>query len=77
MVDRFVIEGIARHTIYNALNRRTNGQTILCDTRLGPRKNLKRLVNSRKGVSKPELNQKIYKNQTTIGYQIQKLGFNN
>jgi hypothetical protein len=38
VVDHFVHEGIAWQTIYNALNRRKNGQSILCDTHLGPRR---------------------------------------
>ena len=62
--DHFVQEGIARQTVYNALNRRKNGQSILCDTHLGPpsswassmKVKLKRLVNNRKGVSQPKLN---------------------
>jgi len=32
MVDQ---EGIALKSVYNALNRRKNYQSILCDTRLG------------------------------------------
>ena len=31
----FVKEGIARQTVYNALNRRKNGQSILEETRPG------------------------------------------
>jgi hypothetical protein len=29
VVDHFVNEGIARQTVYNAINRRENGQSIL------------------------------------------------
>ena len=36
VIDHFVMEGIARQTVYNALNRRKNGQSIPCDTHLGP-----------------------------------------
>ena len=58
MVDHFVQEGIARQTVYNALNRK-NGQSILEDPRPGRpsswtpsmKVKLKRLVNHRKGVS--------------------------
>ena len=35
MVDHFVREEIARRTVYNALNRRKNGQSILEVTRSG------------------------------------------
>ena len=35
VVDHFVREGIARRTVYNALNRRKNGQSILEVTRSG------------------------------------------
>jgi hypothetical protein len=64
VVDHFVREGIARRTVYNALNRRKNGQSILCDTHLGPpsswtsslKLKLKRLINIRKMGSKPKLN---------------------
>ena len=35
VVDHFVREGIARRTVYNALNRRKNGQSILEATRSG------------------------------------------
>jgi hypothetical protein len=62
-VDHFVREGITRRTVYNALNRRENGQSILCDTHLGPpsswtssmKVKLKRLVNNRNRVSQPKL----------------------
>jgi membrane peptidoglycan carboxypeptidase len=58
---------------------------LLCDTHLNPpsswtssmKVKLKRLVNSRKGVSQSKLNKKFYKIQTTIDRQIQKLAFNN
>jgi hypothetical protein len=33
VVDNFVRTGIPRQTVYNALNRRKNGQSILEDTR--------------------------------------------
>jgi hypothetical protein len=64
VVDPFVREEIARRTVYNALNRRKNGQSILCDTYLGPpsswtfslKLKLKRLINIRKMGSKPKLN---------------------
>jgi hypothetical protein len=36
VVDHFVREGIAWQTVYNVLNPRKNGQSILCDTHLGP-----------------------------------------
>ena len=36
MVDHFPQEGIPRQTVYNALNRRKNGQTIVRDTHHGP-----------------------------------------
>ena len=59
VVDHFVREGIAWQTVYNDLNSCKNGQSILCDTHLGPPSSwtssmmvkLKRLVNNRKGVS--------------------------
>ncbi len=35
MVNRFVREGIPRQTVYNALNRRKNGQSIVCSTHIG------------------------------------------
>ena len=35
MVDHFEREGITRQTVYNALNRRKNGQSILEVTRSG------------------------------------------
>ena len=58
---------------YNALNRRKNGQSILCGTHLRPpspwitsiNEKLKRLVNHRKGVSQPKLCYKFHKNQRT------------
>jgi hypothetical protein len=85
VVDHFVQEGIARKTVYNDLNRCKNGQLIVCDTRIGPpsfwtssmKVKFKRLVNHRKGVSQSKLNKKIYKNQTAIGRQIQKLVVDN
>jgi len=36
VVDHFVWEGIAWQTVYNDLNSCRNGQSILCDTHLGP-----------------------------------------
>ena len=57
VVDHFVWEGIAWQTVYNDLNRCKNGQSILCDTHLGPPSSwgssmkLKRLLNNRKKVS--------------------------
>jgi hypothetical protein len=36
VVDHFVREGIARRTVYNALNRRKNDQSILSYTHFGP-----------------------------------------
>ena len=59
VIDHFVWEGIAWQTVYNDLNSCKNGQSILCDTHLGPpsswapsmKVELKRLVNNRKGVS--------------------------
>ena len=85
VVDHFVWEGITWQTVYNDLNRCKNGQLIVCDTHLGPpsfwtssmKVKFKRLVNHRKGVSQSKLNKKIYKNQRTIGRQIQKLVVNN
>ena len=82
VVDHFVQEGIARQTVYNALNRRKNGQSILEVTRSGRpsswtpsmKVKLKRLVNHRKGVSQRKLGYKFHKSQRTIGRQIQKLG---
>ena len=67
MVDHFVQEGIARQTVYNALNRRKNGQSILEDPRLGRpsswtpsmKVKLKRMVNHRKGVSQRKLGNKF------------------
>ena len=81
MVDHFLQEGIAWQTVYNALNPYKNGQSILCDTHLGPpsswtpsmKVKLKRLVNNRKGVTQPKLSKQFYKYQITIGRQIQKL----
>ncbi len=83
VVDHFVQEGIARKTIYNALNRRKNGQSILEETRPGRpsswtssmKGKLKRLAN--KGVSQRKLAFKFNKSQTTIGRQIKKLGISN
>ena len=59
VVDHFVREGIAWQTVYNDLNSCKNGQSILCDTHLGPpsscgssmKVKLKRLLNNRKRVS--------------------------
>ncbi len=59
VVDHFVWEGIAWQTVYSDLNSCKNGQSILCDTHLGPpssrtssmKVKLKRLLNNRKGVS--------------------------
>ena len=81
MVDHFVREGIARQTVYNALNRRKNGQSILEDPRPGRpslwtssmKVKLKRLVNHRKGVSQRKLGNKFNKHHMTIGSQIKKL----
>ena len=63
-MDHLVQEGIAWQTGYNALNRRKNGQSVLCDTHLDPpprwtsyiKLKLKRLDNHRKEVSQPKLN---------------------
>jgi IS30 family transposase len=68
--------------VYNAINRRENGQSILEDTRPGQpsswtlsmKVKLKRLVNNRKGVSQRKLGKQLNKHHTTIGRQIQKLG---
>ena len=59
VVDHFVREGIARLTVYNALNRRKNCQSIFEVTRSdrpsswtsSMKVKLKRMVNHRKGVS--------------------------
>jgi hypothetical protein len=64
VVDQFVQEGTARQTIYNALYRCKNGQSILCDTHLGPpsswtssiKVKLERLINNQKMGSQPKLN---------------------
>ena len=69
VVDQFVREGIARRTVYYALNRRKNGQSILEVTRSGRpsqwtssmKIKLKRLVNNRKGVSQRKLGNKFNK----------------
>ena len=82
MVDHFVREGIARRTVYNALNRRKNGQSILEVTRSGRpsswtssmKVKSKRLVNHRNGVSLRKLGNKFNKHYMTIGRQIKKLG---
>ena len=82
MVDHFVREGIARRKVYNALNRRKNGQSILEVTRSGRpsswtssmKVKLKRLVNHPKVVSQPKLGNKFNKHHMTIGRQIKKLG---
>ena len=82
VVHHFVREGIARRTVYNALNRRKNGQSILEVTRSGRpsswtssmKVKLKRLVNHRKGVSQRKLGNKFNKHHMTIGRQIKKLG---
>ena len=74
-VDHFVREGIARRTVYNALIRRKNGQSILEVTRSGRpsswtssmKLKLKRLVNHRKGVSQRKLGYKFNKHHKTIG----------
>jgi hypothetical protein len=71
--------------VYNDLNRCINGKSIVCDAHLRPpsfwtssdKVKFKGLVNHRKGVTQPKLNKKIYKNQTTMGWQIQKLVVNN
>ena len=81
VVDHFVQEGIARKTVYNALNRRKNGQLISEDKSPGRpsswtcfmKAKLKRLVNNRKGVSQRKLGSKFNKNFTTISRQIKKL----
>ena len=78
IVSHFVKEGIARKTVYNALNRRKNGQSILEENRPGRlsswtssmKGKLKRLVNNRKGVSQRRLAGKFEKHQTTISRQI-------
>ena len=80
MVDHFVQEGLAPNTVYNALNRRKNGQPILEEKRPGcpsswtssMNTKLKRLVNNRKGVSQLKLGSKFNKHQTTISRQIKK-----
>jgi len=36
VVDHLVREEFDRRTVFNALNRRKNGQSILCDIYLGP-----------------------------------------
>ena len=62
-----VKEGIARQNVYNALNRRKNGQSILKENRLSRpsswtspmKRKLKRLVNNRKGVSQQRLGGKF------------------
>jgi hypothetical protein len=82
VVDHFAKEGIARRTVYNGLNRRKNGQSILEDTRPGRpsswtpsmKVNLKRLVDHRKGVSQSKLGYKFQRGQRIIGRQIEKLG---
>jgi hypothetical protein len=61
MLHHFVRVEIAWQTVFNALNSRKNGQSILCDTHLGPpsssiKVKSKRMVNNRKGVSQPKLN---------------------
>jgi hypothetical protein len=73
VVIRFLWEGIAWQTVYSALNIRKNGQSILCDTHLGPpsswithiNEKLKKLVNHRKGVSQRKSDYKFHKNQRT------------
>ena len=82
VVDHFVREGIVHCTVYNALNRRKNDQSILEVTRSGRpsswtssiKVKLKRLVNHRKGVSQRKLGNKFNKHHMTIGRQIKKLG---
>ena len=85
IVSHFVKEGIARKTVYNALNRRKNGQSILEENRPGRlsswtssmKGKLKRLVNNRKGVSQRRSAGKFEKHQTTISRQIKILGISN
>ena len=63
VVGHFVKKGIARQTVYNALNRRKNGQSILEENRPGRpsyrtsfmKVKLKRLVNNRKGESQHQV----------------------
>ena len=85
VVDHFVKEGIARQTVYNALNRRKNGQPILEEKRLGRpsswasslKAKLKRLVNNRKEANQRNLDSKFNKHFTTKSRQIKKIGINN
>ena len=80
VVDHFVREGIAWQKVYNALNRRKNGQSVLCPPlswTSSMNVKFKRLVNNQIGVSQPKLNKNFYKNQTSICRQIQKISINN
>ena len=80
VVDHFVKEGIFRQTVYNALNQRQNGQSMLEEYRPGRssswashiKAKLMRLVNDRIGVSQRRLGGKFDKHQTTISRQIKK-----
>ena len=79
-MNHFLKEGIARQTVYNALNRLGNGQSILEENRPGRlssctlslKVKLKRLVKHQKGVSQQRLGGKFDKHQTTISRQTKK-----
>jgi transposase len=81
IVHHFVKEGIARSTVYDAINRMENDQPIKDNKRTGrptswttQKKNrLKRLVNNRTGVSQRRLGKKFGLHQTTIGRQLAKM----
>jgi transposase len=82
IVKHFAKEGIARQTVYDAINRLAINQPTQDKKRSGrpttwttPRKTkLKRLVNNRTGVSQPRLGKKFGVHQTTIGRQLAKMG---
>jgi hypothetical protein len=85
VVDHCVIEGIAWQTIYNALNRRKNGQSKLCDTH--PRSSfilgifykgkIEETGKQPKRNESIQVKLNILQESSTIGRNIQKLAVNN
>jgi hypothetical protein len=85
IVNHFVKEGMARSTVYNAVNRHLNDQPIQDKKRSGRpsswttsnKAKLKRLVKNRKSVSQRLLGLKFQKHHRTIGRQIKKMKIKN
>lgn len=82
IVNHFVLEGIAKSTIYDAINRLQNGGSLKDKKKTGrptswtsaKKSRLKRLTNNRKGVSQRRLGRKFGVSQTTIGNQLLEMG---